>query len=129
MNEPTWTKWMLAAMFTAGLVSGLAIAAACGWRFSPSHGMPTGAEIVKRIQKDLKSNLKITEAQEAQIAPMLERHRVALDAIRNETAARILKAIEQKNADLANMLTPEQRERYEREENERLRHFRERHQP
>ena len=125
MNETNRTKWMLTAMFGAGLVTGIAIAAGCAWRFLPPPGMPTGAEIIKRVKRELHSDLKITAEQEQKIEPMLEKHRMQLDIIRHDTLSRVLQTIEEKNAELAPVLTPEQREKYERIENERLKRFRE----
>ena len=118
--KPTW---MLAAMFLLGAISGFAIAAGLAWHHLPPPGMPTGAQVIERVRKHLKSDLALTPAQEQQIEPILEQHRVTVDRIRAETLGKILEAIKTKNAAISQFLTPEQRTKQEQNEAERLKRF------
>ena len=119
-SKPTW---MLAVMFLLGAISGFAIAAGLAWKHCPPPGMPTGAQVIDRVRKNLKSDLQISPGQEQQIEPILEQHRIAIDTIRSETLARVLAAIKIKNAAVAKFLTPEQQLKQEQKEAERLQRF------
>jgi|GEM_PF-4520148 len=118
--KPTW---MLAVMFLLGAIAGFAAAAGLTRYYAPPPGMPTGAQVIERVRKHLKTDLQLTPAQEQQIEPILEKHRVVVDQIRAETLAKILQAIKTKNAAVSEFLTPEQRTIQEQKEAERLKRF------
>jgi len=123
MNIATQRKWMLAAMFFTGALTGVAIFAGVSWRYLRPPGMPSGTEIVRHIREELHSELHITSAQEQAIMPILDRHGVELDAIRIETLAKVRASIETKDAAIRNVLDPDQKRKFEANEAKRLQSF------
>jgi len=123
MNIAAQRKWMLAAMFFVGALTGAAIVGGVAWRNLRPPGMPSGIEIVRHIREELRSELHITAAQEQAIRPILDRHGVELDAIRTETLAKVRASIETKNAAIMSVLGPDQKKKFEANEAERLQRF------
>jgi len=126
MTSSTQRFWMLAAMFTVGFLAGAAVAAGLVWHFHPRPGMPSGAEIVQHLRRDLRSELHLSPAQDAALTPVLDQHARDLDVIRHETVESVFRAIEAKNLAVRQILTPAQREAFDRKEAERMREFKSR---
>jgi len=123
MNTSAKSRWMLALIFVAGFVSGAACMAGLVWKHLPPPGMPKGSQIIERVLADLHSEVHITTAQEQELMPILQKHGTELDAIRNETLAKVLASIEAKNAAVEKLLTPEQRAAFQAHEKKRLSMF------
>lgn len=129
MNIATQRRWMLAAMFFAGALTGATIVAGAHWRYLQPPSMPSGNEIVSHIREELHSELHVTFAQDQAIIPILDRHGTELDAIRLETLAKVRASIEAKNAGIITILNPAQKQKFEANEAKRLQRFEENEKP
>jgi Spy/CpxP family protein refolding chaperone len=121
----TGLKWKLAVgfllVFLAGLTTG-----SFAWKW---HGHPWGpppGELGQRLNERLRHELRLTPAQAAKIAPIIEQSAKKLEAIRVESAQRVRQTFVETHRQIAPQLTPEQRTKLAAME-ERHRHWRDRH--
>lgn len=114
---------MLGTMFIVGLVTGAVGAAGLILHFLLPMPLPSGGEMMRHAGEDLRSELSITPEQEREIRPALERHGAELDTIRRETLMKVLASIQAKNIAVEQILTPDQRSKFEVNEAQRLKKF------
>jgi Spy/CpxP family protein refolding chaperone len=123
MNTIAKRRWMLGTMFIVGLVTGAVGAAGLILHFLLPMPLPSGEEMMRHASEDLRSELNITPEQEREIRPALGRHGAELDTIRRETLMKVLASIQAKNIAVEQILTPDQRSKFEVNEAQRLKKF------
>ncbi|HVR41543.1 MAG TPA: hypothetical protein VMU84_20780 [Thermoanaerobaculia bacterium] len=102
---------VIVAAFLTGALAG-AIADRVWVRTHPFRG--PGPHAVEFLLNRLDSRLDLTDQQRSQIAKILERRHERMNAIWAATHPRIRAEVEQTNAEIAAVLTPEQREKFEK---------------
>ena len=112
MTKPWKLILLLAGIFIAGGVTGAFVVAQVGreWfadRLTPDH-WPTVH--LKRLTEKL--DLKPEQAEK--ILPILRRNRDDLNVVRNDCQAQFRKVFERMEKDISEILTPEQRPKYEK---------------
>ena len=70
-----------------------------------------GPRMADRMQRHLQNELSLTPEQMQQVSPVVERMSTQLDAIRQETSARVAATMNQAHEEMLPLLTPEQRQR------------------
>lgn len=116
-NEPTRGRartTILAAIvllvtFAAGFVSGIAGHRAFLFRHRADRGT---RHMTQFVVNRLDAKLDLTDAQRAQIAQILDRRHQRMAAARNDMHKRMRAEIDQANAEIAAVLTPAQREEF-----------------
>lgn len=107
-------------IFVAGLFIG-----AVGSPFLMMQFMqpPSRAGMSQHIFQRFQKELALTPDQSAQIKPLIDQMSSQMDTIRNETSKQISDRIDETNAKIAEFLTPEQKAKLERLEEERRKRF------
>jgi hypothetical protein len=120
------SKWKLglyvAVIFLAGGGSGALIA----WkvcRRTPIPPMPT-AEIGERLRARFESRLELSADQMEKVGPMIDQSMRRLEVIRRDTATQILSNVSTMHEQVVQVLTPDQRSKFEDLERERIDYLR-----
>ena len=121
-------KWKLIAgfllVFMAGGATGVFVTMAIGHRFMFAPHPPGQAA---RMMKDrLQWQLRLTDDQMKKISPIIEKTGAQLEQIRGDTGKRVRETILQAHQEIAQYLTPEQRERLKQME-QRQQHWMQHH--
>ena len=123
---PTKLKLVLylAAIFAAGGVSGWVVAAKSTKQkmFSP----PAPKEFSSRFCDRVLSNLELSPEQSEKLKEIADRYDKEMFSLHGKHARQIGLAVSNRNAQLAGILTPEQREKFDQMERERWQSFRRR---
>ncbi|MBN1424571.1 hypothetical protein JXA88_08445 [Candidatus Fermentibacteria bacterium] len=102
-----------AVLLICGMIIGAGVMASVLWeRFQHSVRDPKG--MPERIAEDMRQGLQLSDAQADQIKAIMERHRDEFDEIRSEMEPRIQAHMDQVDAEIREVLTPEQRSEWER---------------
>lgn len=96
--------------FTAGVAVGVFGAHIVHVR--GEHGTP--AFPAKMMVNRLDRRLDLTDQQRAQVEQIIRRHHAAIAAVRATMQPRVRAEIEQANVEITRILTPEQRQKFER---------------
>ncbi len=119
-------KWKLGLyvllIFAAGAGSGGMIAWEIG-RKTPIPPTPT-PEIAVRLKARLQDRLQLTPDQVTKISPMIDEAMRRLEGIRRETATQIFANVSNMHEQVVQVLTPEQRVKFEALEEERHQYLR-----
>lgn len=119
-------KWKLglyvALIFAAGAGSGAAIAWRIG-RKTPIPPTPT-PQIAERLKARLQDRLELKPDQMEKIGPMIDEAMRRLEGIRRETATQIFANVSNMHEQVVQVLTPEQRVKFEALEQERHQYLR-----
>ena len=115
------SKWKLvlylAAIFAAGSVSGWVVATKSAKQ--KAFTAPQPREITKSLRDRLHAKLNLSPEQAEQIDAIIERTSADLQTIHGENIKRIRQGINNRNTQIAAVLTPEQQKRFEQIEKER----------
>ena len=109
-------------IFFAGAVTGALIAPIVGRTFMRP---PRPEEMAQHMMDHLRSDLRLTNSQVAQIQPLVKKAGVEMEAIRRETMRQVHQHLEETNKEISAHLTPEQQVEFKKmrdERRERLRH-------
>jgi len=102
-----------AALLLCGTIIGAGAMATVLWeRFQ--HSVRDPKRMPERIVDSMREGLKLSDAQADRIEAILERHHDEFDAIRREMEPRIQAHMDQVNTEIQEVLTPQQREEWER---------------
>jgi periplasmic protein CpxP/Spy len=118
-----------ALIFLAGALTGALVAPLVGRTFMRP---PEPREMSRHMLMRLQSDLNLTEDQTAKIRPLIDKIGAEMDAIRRETTKRVHDRVAAMHAQIAQLLTPEQRDKFmklEAEHRQRLGHRRGRGEP
>jgi Spy/CpxP family protein refolding chaperone len=107
----------LAAIFAAGGVSGWVVAAKTTKQ--KMFGQPAPREFSSRFCERVFSNLDLSEDQRQKVRDLGDRYDKDMFKLHAQHGRQISQAVSNRNAQLAAILTPEQRERFEQLERER----------
>jgi Spy/CpxP family protein refolding chaperone len=121
MNTKARTILILAAIFGAGLASGVLLAPVLHGRDRPQAAPRS---FVDRTMDRLEQKLRLTPEQRMQVRELAKESGVELGKIRRDSWQESMKAIQRLNEKIAALLTPEQRIQFDdfhREQFERLR--------
>lgn len=122
MRQRLVSALVLAVLFLSGLAVGMAADRFMhrppfrGERGEHPMGPPDAAmreRIAAMVSRRLKEDLDLTDDQAAQIRGMIPGHIVALDSVRAAVAPQIDSVVKRSAAEIAAVLTPEQRTRWE----------------
>jgi Spy/CpxP family protein refolding chaperone len=119
-------KWKLglyvALIFAAGAGSGALVS----WQISRKTPIPPTPtpEIAIRLKDRLHDRLQLTPDQMAKIAPMIDEAMRRLETVRRETATQIFSNVSTMHEQVVQVLTPEQRAKFEELEAERKSYLR-----
>lgn len=114
------SKWTialyLAAIFGAGVVSGWVIAAKTAKQemFSP----PRPGEFAAQMRERYESRLNLTPDQAAKLAAIIDQSVKEMQSIHADSFKRVRQGISNRNAQVAAILTPEQKKEFTRMEKE-----------
>ncbi|HVM46805.1 MAG TPA: hypothetical protein VMU04_02210 [Candidatus Acidoferrum sp.] len=117
----------LAALFLAGAGSGALVA----WqiaRRTPMAPLPT-AEIGAHIREHLKSRLSLSPEQVQKIDPFIDQGMARIEVIRRDTAGAIFANVSNFDQQVMQVLSPEQKARFEEYERERRAYLRQKFGP
>lgn len=117
-------KWKLALAFFIVFVAGLATGGMFGAFHLRRHialGPPHSGEVGDRMREHFRRALDLTPEQEKKIAPIVESTTSKLEAIRVETAERVRTVMEDSKREIAPILSPEQKQKLDKLENEHRR--------
>jgi Spy/CpxP family protein refolding chaperone len=103
-------------IFAAGVITGVFVAPIVGRSFMRPPG---SQEMAQHIMHRLRSNLDLTDAQVAQIKPLVEKTGADMETIRRETTQRVMRRMEQTNTEISAILLPEQQAKFKTMEEER----------
>jgi Spy/CpxP family protein refolding chaperone len=103
-------------IFAAGVITGAFVAPIVGRSFMRPPG---SQEMAQHIMHRLSSNLDLTDAQVAQIKPLVEKTGADMETIRRETTQRVMRRMEQTNTEISAILLPEQQAKFKTMEEER----------
>lgn len=105
-------KWWLAlgvvVVFFAGVATGLFAGA---WHARRMFAGGHSAHFHQRMRNHLQRELHLSPEQSAQVAPILDRMAQELDAIREETRARVTATMSQSHQEMLPLLAPEQQKK------------------
>lgn len=121
MNTKARTILILAAIFGAGLASGVLLAPVLHGRDRPPAAP---RHFVDRTLDRLEQKLRLTPEQRIQVRELAKESGIELGKIRRDSWQESMKAIQRLNEKIAALLTPEQRvqfDEFQREQFERLR--------
>lgn len=121
MNTKARTILILAAIFGAGLASGVLLAPVFHGRDRPQAAP---RHFVDRTMDGLEQTLRFTPKQRMQVRELAQESSIELGKIRRESWQENMKVIQRLNEKIAALLTPEQRvqfDEFQREQFERLR--------
>ena len=126
MNKSRTARIVLyaALIFLAGVLTGALIAPMFGRHFMR---LPDSHHLSRAMLSHLRSELSLTNAQEAQIKPIVEKTCADMESIHLQTVQRALTRLAEANTEIAAFLTPEQKEKFKKMEAEHrvhVRHFR-----
>ena len=102
-----------ATLLLCGTIIGAGIMATVLWE-RLQHSVRDPKRMPERIVDDMREGLALSEDQADQIEAIIERHRDEFEAIRSEMEPRIQGHMDQVNAEIKQVLTPQQREEWER---------------
>lgn len=107
--------------FLAGIVVG--IAGDRFWQFRHRGGPgDRGKRMTKFLAERLDKQLDLDDTQRAQVEQILERHRARIDALMSGVQPQMRAEIDATNREISAVLTPEQREKFEKLKMRMLRH-------
>lgn len=121
MNKTRCTLAFL-AIFLIGAVAG----AAGGLAFARNYVLrsPNPETIAAHIRAKLQKGLRLTPQQVEKINPLLLRRGVNLQTLHQDVLERVVKILDESNAEIAAELTPEQRVKFENSQRDRHRWLR-----
>ncbi|HEY2951405.1 MAG TPA: hypothetical protein VGK40_02415 [Verrucomicrobiae bacterium] len=115
------SKWKLvlylAAIFAAGSVSGWVVATKSAKK--KAFTAPQPREITKSLRDRLHAKLNLSSEQAKQIDAIIERTSAEMQTIHGDNIKRIWQGINNRNAQIEAVLTPEQQKQFEQIEKER----------
>ncbi|MEK7676159.1 MAG: hypothetical protein AAB676_10050 [Verrucomicrobiota bacterium] len=112
----------LAAVFVAGLIAGAMAGFALARRWPPPP--PSPERMAEHIRARLTSDLRLTETQTQQISPVVDELVRQMGAEHERTVERMVQIIRTSHQRMEPFLTPEQREKFRRIQQEREQAFR-----
>lgn len=112
MDKPWKIALVLLGIFIAGALTGGAIVVRVGRTMAVKHAMPD--QWTPMQMKRLVDRLDLTPEQMDQLRPIVRRNMNDLNRLRTYTFTETRSTIERMERDIAEKLTPEQRERFER---------------
>ena len=112
----------LAAVFAAGLIAGGLAGFALARRWPPPP--PSPEHMAGHIRSRLTSDLRLTETQTQQIAPVVDELVRQMQVEHESTVERMVQIIRESHQRMEPFLTPEQREKFRRIQQEREQAFR-----
>lgn len=115
-----WALLYLAAAFVVGLVAGVVLGFALGWVPPPA----SPERMAEHIKVRLASELRLTEAQTRQIAPVVDDLVRQMHAEHERTVERMVQIIRQSHQRMEPCLTPEQLQKFRHIQQEREAAFR-----
>ncbi|MBA3960606.1 MAG: hypothetical protein H0X40_01725 [Chthoniobacterales bacterium] len=104
-----------ALIFLAGGVAGAFVAPMIGRTFMRP---PRPRELSQHMMERLQTGLNLTADQAAKIQPLVEKVGAEIESIRHETVKHVHERVAETNAQIAQILTPEQRVKFARMEAE-----------
>jgi Spy/CpxP family protein refolding chaperone len=124
-------QWKLIAGFVLVFIAGGITGAFVGGERA-HHAFFRGPHrgfIKERMGEHLRRELKLTPEQVAKISPMIDKASAELEAIRMDTVRRVHEAMRQSHAEMADILTDEQRAKMKEMESRHRRHPHHFHEP
>lgn len=115
-----------ALIFLAGAVTGALVAPMLGRHFMR---LPDSHQMSRLMLAHLRSGLDLTNEQEAQIKPLVEKTCSEMETIHQQTTQRVIDRLAETNAKIAAFLTPEQQVKFKKMEAEHRVHIRHFHHP
>lgn len=117
MRPPTRSRGRTAlfgaVLLLCGMIIGAGVMATVLWeRFQ--HSVRDPRRMPERMVDDMRQGLQLSDDQAGQIQVIMERHKDEFEAIRIEMEPRIQAHMDQVNAEIQQVLTPEQRREWER---------------
>lgn len=110
-------------IFLAGIITGALLAPLIGRTFMQP---PQPQELSQHIMDHLTSELHLTNSQVAQIQPLVKKAGADMELIHRETMERVMRRLDETNAQISTLLTPAQQvefKKMEAEHRSRLHHF------
>ena len=111
-------------IFLAGAITGALVAPKVGRHFMRP---PRPEEMSRHMLEHLQSELHLTESQATKIKPLIENTGREMDQIRRDTTQRVRARIAETNAQISQLLTPEQEVSFQKLQAEHRRHLQHRH--
>ena len=109
--RPAKIALYVSLIFLAGIVTGALLAPMIGRTFMRPPG---SKQMSRHMLHHLQQGLSLTDAQMKQVRPLVEKTGADLDAIRRETVQRVIARVEATHAQISDLLTPEQRTKFEK---------------
>lgn len=116
----------MAAIFAVGLLAGGVAGGLTGYRFGTQRlARPLAADqMAASIKQRLQQELHLTEEQQKAIAPRVDSFVLEMNEVHSNTVERAVAVIQRMHQRVAEVLTPEQRERLQQAQTEREAEFR-----
>jgi len=125
------SKWKLSCYVAALFLIGAGSGALVTWRVCrriPAAPRPA-TEIGARLRARLQSQLDLTPEQAQKIDPLIDQAMGRVEEIRRETASQVFANVSNLDARVLQVLTPEQKVKFEELERERRTHLRQKYGP
>lgn len=102
---------VLVITFAAGVIAGgIGVRV---WMFRHQNGTQLRQEIALRLVHRLDNDLQLTPQQHTEVQRIIDTHRARIDAIMDGVHPQVRREIDQTNDEIARILTPEQRTKFE----------------
>lgn len=113
-TEPRRTKTIAVMTVVIAFVCGFAVGVFSDhlWLLHTRHPLFHGRALAPRIVAHLDRVLDLTPEQRREVAQILERHHVRIEAINSGVRPQIRREIELANSEIEKILTPEQRAKF-----------------
>jgi len=116
----------MAAIFIAGLLAGGVLGGLSGFKLGTQRlaHPPRPDQMATSVRQRLQQDLKLTDGQARQIAPVVDRFVREMSAVHSNTVERSIEVIRQMHRRVEELLTPEQKEKFRKVQQEREETFR-----
>jgi len=116
----------IAAIFIAGLLAGGVLGGLTGFKLGTQRlaHPPRPDQMATNVRQRLQQDLKLTDEQVRQIAPGVDRFAREMGLVHSNTVERSIEVIRQMHRRVEEFLTPEQKEKFRKVQQEREETFR-----
>ncbi|MEK7676960.1 MAG: hypothetical protein AAB676_14100 [Verrucomicrobiota bacterium] len=116
----------MAAIFIAGLLAGAVVGGLTGFKLGAQRLAfpPASEQMAASVKQRMQQGLRLSEEQGKQIAPVVDAFMHEMSGVHSNTVERSIQVIRQMHQRVEEFLTPEQKARFRRIQQEREAEFR-----